>query len=52
MGGYVTSQSMIEAIHELYNPAQLDVLDQARSAALEEVQSFRESGEGPESRAG
>ncbi|GGD46326.1 transcriptional regulator, MerR family protein [Microbacterium faecale] len=50
--GYVTSQTMIEAIHELYNPAQLDVLGRAHEAARELVLKLQESEEGPESGAG
>jgi DNA-binding transcriptional MerR regulator len=44
--GHVTSQTMVEAIHELYNPAQLDVLGRAHSAARELVQKRQEPGEG------
>lgn len=49
---YVTSQTMVEAIHELYNPAQLDVLGRAHEAAREQVQTLQESGERPELGAG
>lgn len=49
---YVTSQTMIEAIVELYNPAQLDVLGRAHEAARELVRTLQESGEGPQSEAG
>lgn len=50
--GDVTSRTMIEAIHELYNPAQLDVLGRAHEAARELVQTLQDAGEGPEPGAG
>ncbi|WP_265521157.1 MerR family transcriptional regulator [Oerskovia flava] len=43
---YVTSETMLEAIHELYNPAQLDVLGRAVQVAREQVEELQERGEG------
>lgn len=40
--GYITSQTMIEAIHELYNPAQLDVLARANAAAKDHLRRIQE----------
>ena len=45
---YVTSQTMAEAIHELYNPAQLDVLVRAHEASRELMPMLQESEGGSE----
>nr|BFF10454.1 hypothetical protein GCM10025699_17570 [Microbacterium flavescens] len=43
----VTSETMVEAILELYNPAQLDVLGRAHLAAREQVQLLQEHSHDP-----
>ncbi|AWB88996.1 hypothetical protein [Homoserinimonas hongtaonis] len=45
--GLVTSQTFVNAMAELYNPAQLDLLARANAIALERVRAIHErSGNG------
>ncbi|WP_202805722.1 hypothetical protein [Actinopolymorpha alba] len=40
--GYVTAQTFVDAVRELYNPAQLDVLARANTLANDQVRAMRE----------
>lgn len=44
--GSLSAETMIEAIHELYNPAQRDVLGRAHVLAREQVEKHREQAAG------